>query len=49
MISGHSNYFQVVINMSKVPIENGGGGEIAQLIRSVYLAVKFVSSQAAEP
>ena len=34
MLSGHSNYFQVVINMSQVPIElspphariGGGGG-----------------------
>ena len=40
MISCHSNYFQVVINMSQVPIDlspprarlGGGGGEIAQLI-----------------
>ena len=41
MISYHANNFQVVINVSQVPIElssplphenGGGGGEIAQLI-----------------
>ena len=48
MISYHSNNFEVVINMSQVPIElsppppharMGGGGEIAQLIlqNSIFL------------
>ena len=53
MISYHSNYFQVVINMSQVPIKlyppppppSEKGGEIAQLITKPFTLFKVEHSK----